>query len=155
MAALSWQPDPWWTFDLYVDYERLAGNFDRSSWQVFAGYQTPRLRWGAQYSAQDRERDPTLELASAFVVGQASDRIGLIARLDRIIEPSPAGDNIAYLPFDPSAPATMLLAGVEFRPTRHLTVTPNIVSTWYDRAEDGSRPTRDLHWRITAFFNFE
>ena len=32
-------------------------------------------------------------------------------RIDRLLEPSPRGDGIAYIPFDPRARATMSLAG--------------------------------------------
>jgi hypothetical protein len=109
MAALTWKPRPGWSIDAYVDFEKLAGPRDRTTSQFFAGYETDRLRWGAQYSNQDREDDAPLELASAFVVGQVREHVNLLGRVDRIMEPSPAGDNISYIPFDPRAPATMLV----------------------------------------------
>jgi hypothetical protein len=70
MGALNWKPSPRWTFDLYADYERRPGPSDRRTVQIFAGYKTNTLRWGLQYSNQDRQDDPRLELASAFVVGR-------------------------------------------------------------------------------------
>lgn len=155
MVAMTWKPRPAWTIDVYFDYEQLAGATDRSTWQVFAGYETDALRWGAQYSYQDREEDPRLELASAFVVGKLRDNISLVGRIDRILEPSPSGDNIAYLPFDPSARATMLIAGAEIRITDTFTLTPNVVSTHYDRNEQGVRPTKDLYLRLTFFLDLE
>ena len=155
MTAMTWKPTPAWTLDAYIDYERLEGPTDRTTWQLFAGYETAGLRWGAQYSSQDREDDPALELASAFVVGRLSEKMNLVARVDRIIEPSPLGDNISYIPFDPSAPATMLIGGIELRITDTFTLTPNIISTRYDRNEDGIRPTQDLHLRLTFFLDLE
>ena len=155
MTAMTWKPRSAWTVDVYLDYEQLAGAADRSTWQVFAGYETDALRWGAQYSYQDREDDPRLELASAFVVGKLRDRLNLVGRVDRILEPSPSGNDIAYLPFDPSARATMLIAGAEVRVTDTLTLTPNVVSTYYDRNEQGIRPTQDLYLRLTFFLDLE
>ena len=104
---------------------------------------------------QDRQDDPKLELASAFVVYESGERVSLIGRVDRIMEPSPAGNNIAYLPFDPSARATFFIGGVEFRLTPRFCITPNTVVTVYDRNEQGVTPRTDFHLRLTFFFNFE
>ena len=155
MGALAWTPSSRWTFDLYLDFEKLAGPRDRTTFQVFAGYRTDSLRWGFQYSNQDRQDDPRLQLASAFVVGTIGKTTSLIGRIDRIMEPSPAGDNISYLPFDPSAPATFFICGVEFRISQHFIVTPNTVVITYDRNDQGIRPRTDWHLRVTLFLDFE
>jgi hypothetical protein len=155
MWALTWKPSPKWTIDLYTDHEQLTGPTDRTTLQAFVAYQSDRLTWGAQYSHQDREEDPTLEVASAFARGRVGEKTRLVGRIDRLIKPSPKGDNISYLPFDPSAPATTLFAGVEFQPSPHLFVTPNAVVTYYDRNDEGVRPETDLHLRLTLFINFE
>ncbi|UCH83546.1 MAG: hypothetical protein JSW50_13990 [Candidatus Latescibacterota bacterium] len=155
MGAIAWQPRPQWTFDLYLDYERLDGPTDRATVQVFAGYKTEKLRWGIQYSHQDRQKEPRLQLASGFVVRRVGSKITLVGRVDRIFEPSPRGDNIAYLPFDPSAPATFFIGGVEFRIWPYLYITPNTVVTTYDENDDGVRPKTDFHLRLTFFLDFE
>jgi hypothetical protein len=155
MGAVTWQPDERWIIDAYLDFERIGGLRDRSTAQLFAAYQGERLRWGGQYSNQDREDDPPLELASAFLVKGINDKVSLIGRVDRLLEPSPRGDGIAYLPMDPSARATLLFAGVEFRLNPQLLITPNVVHTRYDRNADGVRPEDDLHLRLTLFLNFE
>lgn len=155
MAALTWKPAPSWTLDLYLDYEGLAGPVDRTTWQVFAGYETEALRAGLQYSNQSREEDAPLELASGFIIGRLNDRTSLVGRIDRLFEPSPKGDDIAYLPFDPTAKATMLVGGVEFRLTERFTLTPNLVSIQYDRNDAGVRPQHDAHWRLTFFVDLE
>ena len=155
MAAMTWKPTPAWTIDVYLDFEKLVGPTDRATGQIFAAYEAERFRWGAQYSNQDRQQDPALELASAFAVANVRENLHVIARVDRIIEPSPSGDNISYIPFDPRAPATMLLGGIEIRIGESFTLTPNIISTHYDRAEDGTRPTQDLHLRLTFFLDLE
>ena len=155
MSALTWQPSPRWTFDLYLDYEKLSGPTDRTTFQVFVAYENDTLRWGGQYSNQDRQADPRLELASAFVTRDLGDLISLVGRVDRIMEPSPNGNNISYLPFDPSAKATFFVAGVEFRVTPHLIITPNAVVTTYDRNDQGIRPRTDFHLRLTFFLDLE
>jgi len=155
MGALTWQPADNWALDLYADYEKLSGPKDRTMLQAFLGYQADRLRWGLQYSNQDREQDPPVELASAFVVGKLGERTSLVGRVDRMLEPSPKGDGISYLPIDPSARATMYFAGMEFRLNPHLTLTPNAVVTTYDRNDQGARPETDAYLRLTLFVDFE
>lgn len=155
MGALSWSLSPRWIFDLYADYEKIPGPRDRTTFQIFVGYKIDALRWGFQYSNQDRQDDPRLELASAFVVGRLGKRTSLVGRVDRIMEPSPKGDNISYLPFDPSAQATFFIGGVEYRVTPYLTITPNSVLTIYDTNDQGIRPNTDFHLRLTVFIDLE
>ena len=155
MAALNWTSPTGIELDLYTDFEKLAGPSDRTTAQVFVGQKTDAVRWGAQYSYQDREDDPPLELASAFYVGQLEDKASVIGRIDRIIEPSPKGNNISYVPFDPTAPAMMFLAGLEYRVNDVFRFTPNLILTVYDRADDGTRPNDDLHLRVTFFLDLE
>ena len=155
MLAIAWEPAPGYVLDFYVDYERLAGQTDRTTGQIFAGFDSDNLRWGIQYSDQDRQDDPPLKLASAFVVRPVRENLSVIGRVDRIIEPSPRGDNIAYVPFDPTAPATMFIGAVEFAPLPYLRLTPNVIWTTYDRPDSGTRPDDDLHLRLTFFLDFE
>jgi hypothetical protein len=88
-------------------------------------------------------------------VGRLSERASLVGRVDRLLEPSPKGDGISYLPMDPSARATMIFAGVEFRLNPHLALTPNAVVTTYDRNDQGVRPETDIYLRLTLFIDFE
>jgi hypothetical protein len=155
MGAVTWQPAGQWVVDAYADYEDTRGSADRATLQAFLAYRTEALRWGLQYSNQHRQRSGDLELASAFVVGQLADKVSLIGRVDRLFEPSTKGDDISYLPFDPSAKATFLIAGLEFQPAPRLTVTPNTIVTVYDRNPQGIRPETDWYLRLTAFLNFE
>jgi hypothetical protein len=155
MGAVTWMPDPRLYVDFYLDYERLAGPTDRTTAQVFAGYKTDTRRWGIQYSYQDREDDPRLELASAFYVQTLQESVSFIGRVDRLFEPSPKGDNISYIPFDPAAPATMLLGGIEYRLSPIFRLTPNVIWTTYGDRADGTSPEDDLHLRLTFFLDLE
>lgn len=154
-AALTWKPAPRWTVDLYADREELTGPGERSLLQAFVAYQAETLRWGLQYSNQDRQESPPLELASLFVVKDLGDKASLIGRVDRLFEPSPRGDDISYLPMDPSARATIFISAVEFRTRPWLSVTPNVIITSYDRNDQGERPKTDVYLRLTLFLNFE
>ena len=155
MGAVTWKPSEELYVDLGIDFERLAGPTDRTTWQLFAGYKSNTRRWGAQYSYQDRESDPRLELASAFFVQSLPKKFTLVGRVDRILQPSPKGNNIAYIPFDPTAKATMLLAGLEYRFSPVFRLTPNVIWTTYGINPDGIRPDDDLHLRLTFFVDLE
>ena len=155
MGALTWSPDPAWTFDFYADYEQRDGPHDRRTVQAFAAHQKGALRWGILYSNQDREQDPPLELASAYGVLDLASDDAVFLRIDRLIEPSPKGDGISYLPFDPSVPATAYFAGWERRFGSHYRLTPNTVVIRYDRDDAGVRPPTDVHLRLTLFIDFE
>jgi hypothetical protein len=155
MGALTWRPSPGWAIDLYGDFQKYSGPRDRTTLQAFIAYETERLRWGLQYSNQDREQDPPLEMASGFVVGKLDAALSLFLRVDRLFEPSPEGNDIAYLPYDPTVPATTLFTGAEFRLSPEIRLTPNIVYTRYDTNPDGIRPRSDLHLRVTLFLDFE
>lgn len=155
MAALTWKPGPRWTLDVYVDHEQRDGPRDRRTWQLFAARESDALRWGLLYANQHREDDPPLELASVYAVASLGEKDAAFVRVDRLFEPSPRGNGIDYLPFDPSAPATALFAGWERRFGEHLRLTPNAVLVRYDRAADGARPDTDVHLRLTLFLDFE
>ena len=71
------------------------------------------------------------------------------------MEPSPKGDNISYIPFDPTSRATMFLAGWEYRLSDHFRVTPNTIVISYDRNDDNVRPETDFFLRLTLFADFE
>ena len=155
MGAITWKPSEALSVDFYLDGERLAGPTDRSTLQLFVGHRSNTRRWGIQYSYQDRQDDPRLELASAFIVQSLPNAFSLIGRVDRILQPSPKGDNISYIPFDPTAKATMLLAGVEYRFSPIFRLTPNVIWTTYGVNPDGVRPEDDLHLRLTFFLDLE
>lgn len=155
MGALTWKPGPRWTIDLYADYQDLEGDGNGSTIQGFAAYQTDTLRWGAQYSNQRQDENLPIELVSAFFVKTLSPKSQLVTRFDRLLKPSRRGNDIAYLPMDPSAKATMFFGGVEFQLTPHVSLTPNTVVTIYDKNDQDVRPTADIYLRLTLFVDFE
>jgi hypothetical protein len=152
MFAFTWLPSAAWIVDLYADYERLEGPADRSTLQAFLAYKVEKGRIGILYSNQYREEDPPLEVASVFVVRKLTESVSLVGRVDRLFEPSPRGNDIDYLPFDPTARATLFLGGVELRAYRGLRMTPNAEVIAYDRNDAGKRPATDVVLRLTLFY---
>ena len=155
MGALTWNPAPGWTLDFYADAEDMPDGDNRSMFQAFAAFQSDSLRWGAQYSNQQEGSDTRIELVSAFLIKELTENTRLVTRIDRLLEPSIRGNDIAYLPMDPSAKATMIFAGVELSLSPHVSIIPNTVITTYDRNDAGIRPTTDFYLRLTLFINFE
>jgi len=151
-GALSWQPDNIWTVDVFTDYEQVERESNRNTYQIFVGYEKEKFRWAVQYSYQDRQKDPGLELFSAFIVSNIYKNISAIARVDRIMEPSPLGNNISYIPFDPNSKATFLIGGFEFSVGKYFTFTPNIIHIIYDENDMGVTPQSDLTYRLTVYF---
>ena len=88
-------------------------------------------------------------------VAHFSDKIDLIAQVQLLLQPIVKGNDIAYIPFDPSATATNFVAGIEYRLSDRIFITPNIVYTHYGINPQGVRPEDDLHLRLTFFFNYE
>jgi len=153
MVAVAFKPDLHWLIDFYADFGDFGGtDEDRLTLQAFAGYRTDNYRLGLQYSNQDRGEDPGIELASAFGVIDFSDTWSLLARVDRLFKPSARGDDIAYLPFDPTAKATLLILGIEGRLYRFFSLIPNIEYIRYDDPPGiQPRPGNDLLVRLTFF----
>lgn len=155
MAAVCYKPANNYYIDIYADYEELPGESDRSTIQLFSGYKSDGLRWGIQYSNQFRQENPALELLSGFVVKKIYKEISAIGRIDRILEPSPNGNNISYIPFDPTTKATFFITGIEIPITNYFTVTPNVLFTTYDKIANVVTPNNDLQFRCTLFLNLE
>lgn len=154
MGAISWRPNKSLVIDFYADHEKLEGKANRTMFQFFIGCinEEKKLSWGIQYSNQDRQEEPRLELLSAFIIGRVYKKINAIVRFDRIMEPNSNGDNISYIPFDPNTKATMFIGGLEFPVGKYLTFTPNILTVFYDTNDDGYKPTTDMTYRLTIFF---
>ncbi len=153
MGAVTLGEDRAWTLDVYLDFQELPGATDWTTYQVFGAYRHSAGRVGVQYSYQDREEDPRLEVASAFGLVELSRMAGLIGRVDRLLEPSPKGNDIPYLPFDPTARATLLIAGIELRLHQFLKLTPNVEVILYDDPDEGEKPKDDFLMRLTYYFH--
>jgi len=155
MGAVTWRGPTGFLIDAYMDYESRPGPYDRSTWQFLAGKKTKQYTLGFEYTNQDRGEDPDLELATVMAVVKLSGAWSAMGQLHRLFKPSVKGNDIAYIPFDPTAKATNVVAGLEYRFNDHFVLSPNIVWTHYSVNESGVRPDDDVHVRLTFYVNFE
>ncbi len=151
-VALGFAPNEQWLFDLYVDYLDES-DFDQraNTYQLFAGWTGETSRAGLQWSLRDfRHRDDEINLLSGYYVHELG-RIAAVGRFDRLFDPSVKGNGIAYLPFDPTSEATLLMAGIDIALHENVHLMPNVKYVYYDRNTSGERPEDDVYLKLTVF----
>jgi hypothetical protein len=158
MAALSYSFTKQLVVEAYGDYEDRVNDGDRRTYQGYAAYRSDRLRVGAQYIVQFRNtpgEDLELRILSVGAAGAVSDRVWLAGRVDRNFDPNPEGAKIAYIPFDPTASNTFIVAAVDFRVRESISVMPNVEVVVYDEPEAGGpTPDTDVIPRVTFYCRF-
>ena len=146
-------------FEIYGDYADKTGAADWYTLQGFVGYRGKMLRVGLQYSDQTRQiensNDQKLRVASAFVTGDISEQVSLLGRIDRMFEPNPQGNEIAYLPFSTDAKSLLLILGVDWHPVKMVKLIPNVGYVTYSENSEGFTPVNDLIARITFYWAFK
>jgi hypothetical protein len=130
------------------DREDRAGDDDRSTAQVFAAVQRERFRAGVQYAHQSRAAS-NIDVLSAFGVVYLRTNVSVLARVDRLFDPNPEGDRISYLPFAPDSESTLVIAGVDWKVHKNVSVIPNVQMIRYDSGIDS-----DIHSRLTLALTF-
>lgn len=130
-ASLAWLPAKETYFEVYADRENRPGEDDRSIVQAFAAYQRQGMRAGAQFTHQSREPHD-VDLASVFGVVDIRPNLSLLARVDRLFDPSPEGNAIAYLPFNTTSESTLFIAGADWRLHKNVSLIPNVEVVQYD-----------------------
>jgi hypothetical protein len=153
MASLRVRPTGQIVLEAYGDYEDRVNSANRVTYFGFAGYQAEKVRAGVQYAQQTRMEtgdDIDLRILSGFVAGRVAEKVWLLGRVDRNMDPNPNGALIAYTPFDPSAANTFFIAGVDFTVAEGVSLIPNVEATVYDDPEAGGEaPDTDVMLRLT------
>jgi hypothetical protein len=147
--ALRVRPTESWAFEVYGDYEDRVGSGDRQMVHGFVGYKTTSLRSGVQYLRQLRKEtgeDVELRILSAWLAAKMGEKAWAFARVDRNFDPNPEGSSIAYIPFDPTAANTFVLAGIDFWVRETVGFSPNV--------EVVAKPDTDVIPRFTFHFTF-
>ncbi|MCF6268142.1 MAG: hypothetical protein L3J41_00355 [Melioribacteraceae bacterium] len=161
MASLSYWITKQIVFEVYGDYADREGKADTYITQGFIGYKSELLHGGVLYTYQklyakdDSKNSINLNLLSLFLSGNVAKNIKLIGRIDRMFEPNPVGERIAYTPFDNSASSTMFLTGVEYKAAAKVSIIPNIQYVKYDKNDSGITPASDLYAKLTLFWKFK
>jgi hypothetical protein len=156
MLSLAHYPSDSFTLEFYTDFEARPGDTDRQTFQGFLGYEQHWGRLGIQYAHQTRNdtTDLGLDGLSVFGIFNLSPRTSLIARYDRMFDPNPEGNRIAFLPFDPNASSNLFLAAIDLKIHEEFSLMPNVEVVRYDKTEDGTRPGTDVIPRVTFFYRF-
>jgi len=158
-GALSYDFTDRFFVEAYADYNAIDDQNNRYTWQVIAGYDTGRTQLGGQYAVQTRRRDDgsdsnRLSLASFLAVHRLSDRLRLLARVDRMFEPDPLGPDIAYLPFNGDARSMLVIVGIDYELAQGVQLIPNFEYVAYDSVDDTPDPDDDLMLRVTFFWRW-
>lgn len=104
---------------------------DRTTVQLFGAWQTEKARAGVHFTRQTRG-DDELDLASIFGVWNVRPNLAVLARVDRMFDPNPEADRIAYLPMSTEAAPTLFLAGVDWKVHKQVSIIPNVTLVTYD-----------------------
>jgi len=144
--------------EVLAEYNQINENKSRANYQVFGGYDTGTTRVGLQYVHQTTDETGKdkreSDLMSVFWVQKLSEKFKLLLRGDRMFEPNPDGNKIQYLPFDPTARAFFVLAGVDFDYGHNVHVIPNVEYISYRAVDSSEDPRDDLVVRVTFFWRF-
>jgi hypothetical protein len=143
-AAVSYAPTALTIVEVYAD----RTDADRSNYQAFAAYTAATWRTGVHLAHQKRG-DLDLDVASVYGVMDVRKDVTLLARVDRMFDPNPEGNLIAYLSMSTRSPATLFIAGVDYRAHKNVSVIPNVELVTYDDDTDAT-----ILARVTLAFTF-
>jgi hypothetical protein len=156
--GFRFRPTDAWAVEAYADYEDRVDSGDRTTYHGLLGYKVENFRSGVQYIRQLRKEtgdDVELRVLSAWVTGEISDNVWLFGRVDRNFDANPEGDRIAYIPFDPTAPNTFVLAGLDWWVRDTVGFSPNVEVVVYDEPDAGGpTPDTDVIPRLTFHLTF-
>lgn len=155
--ALTFVPAGGVTFQIYTDWEQRPGDTDRYVVQGFATYVRPEFRLGAHVAQQTRNipnaSDTRIEVISMFGAVRLAPQVSVLARFDRLFDPNPDGDRIAYIPFDKTAESNFFVGGFDITPVKSVHIIPNVETVLYSNAA-GPDPGNDVIARLTFFYTF-
>lgn len=155
--SLAAKPVKGATIEIYGDWENRKGDKDWLTLQGFASYEQEKYRAGLHFVQQTRKQgagadDLKLEILSLFGARQLSEKAWAFARVDRMLDPIPGSDKIAYLPFAP-AKSTLLIAGADLKPIPEVHLMPNVEAVLYSETK-GVKPDTDVIPRLTIYYTF-
>ncbi len=152
--ALQFFPTEALVLEAYIDYARTDVGEVLTTWHGLGAYRIETFRMGLIYEAQHvqmaEEGDRVLRYVSGFVVAQASEKVKLFGRADRLLDPNPKGASIAYIPLAPTSRATLWIAGLDVAMNDRVHFMPNLEVVTYD----ADTLSTDIFLRWTFYFRF-
>jgi hypothetical protein len=157
MLSLGYELTEHLIFEIYGDWDNSYDLGDVFTAQAFIGYRSDAVTFGALYAHQFRETigpDLKMDLVSAFIHMKLSDKSRGFLRIDHMFDPYPGGEDNAYIPFNPNAESTFLVAGVDVALHEQVHLIPNVEAIIY--GENPLEPVldSDIIPRLTLFFEF-
>jgi len=161
MLSLSYWLTKEIVLQVYGNYADRDGQANTYITQAFLGYNSKSLHGGLQYSQQvikamnNSLEDIDLSVLSFFLTGNITEKMKLFGRVDRMFEPNPFGEDIAYTPTDSASSFFLFIAGIDFQVVKDVSIMPNIQYVKYDSNNDRITPADDLYARLTFFWRFK
>lgn len=141
--------------EAYGDFRDKPGAEDWTTFSGFLGYKKGPVDAGLNYLYQKREvsggPDINLDGASFYIGYQASKKVKPFFRVDVMNDPIPGANTISYIVLSPDAKPTLYIAGMEFRLTNNVYITPNV--EWVTYRDGSPNPGDDVIFRLT-FYSF-
>jgi hypothetical protein len=138
MGALQFYPSSNLILEVYGDREDRADDKDRTTFTATAVIRGERGRVGFLAARQVRmaplEDDLNVDVFSVFGVLNATEKINLLARWDRMASPIPDGAKVSYFRMDPTSEGNFFLAGVDIELDERVHLIPNMGVVSYDLA---------------------
>ncbi len=157
MSSFSLNLKPFY-LELYGDWKEGESHKDIYTLQGFFSFKNERFRTGIQYALQVRQEEPdtafNYDIASLFLVYNPNEKISFLLRYDKTFDPNPKGEDISYIPMSSEAPSNLIIAGLDLKLHKNVSLIPNAEYVFYDE-ENGIKPDPDLYLRLTFFYKFK
>ncbi|MFQ5550636.1 MAG: hypothetical protein ACE5FJ_05315 [Gemmatimonadales bacterium] len=158
MGAVSVHTEQGFIAQAYADFDDRPGGTDRFTLKGFAAWQSEAATIGAMLTRQHRQvelgPDLDLELLSVFGTYRVNDRVALLGRYDRGLDPMPGATGISYLVLDDTADPNLILAGVDLTVDGNFHLIPNIEAVFYSADGGAPTPDTDVIGRVTFSVRF-
>ena len=158
MLSLAFQATQQVIVELYADTEDRPESADRTTYHAFLGFLAARSRYGVEYASQNRQAaegaDQTLAVGSMFGVWDLSEKLSLLARVDRSFDGNPDADEVPYLALAENTEFDLALIGLDCKLQRAISLVPNLEYVAYRETEGTPAPDDDLIARLTLFVRF-
>ncbi len=146
--------------EIYGDVEWRPNDEDRYTYQCFAAYKGDSYRVGLQFAGQTRSAGnagasaETYTLISGYGAYEISNLLAVFARIDKLFDPVPDGDKIAYIPIDNTTEFIFIVFGLDISPVSKVHFIPSLEFVVYDDNNTGTTPDNDMIGRMTACWKF-
>ena len=143
-GALTLYPISNLVFEVEAEHEERSGDTDRRTLTGMAVIKGDRGKIGFMFARHFRETSgwntgmrasyDKQDIFSAFGILNASSKVDLVARWDRILDPVPDGEKISYIPIAEDSKGNLILLGIDVGLDDNVHVIPNLEIVTYDEA---------------------